>query len=499
MNGKYLRYIRQNGKKIGISIVILVFLIALGIAILPTKLSRTSTTPSNTTSPSNIATPSSKTIFVAGDGTGDFNCNGSNDQVEINQALSYVAENPQFTTVHLKGPNTYIISDSIFIGSNTVLEGDPTAVIKLEDKADWPVFKPLITQMNSTGTHGVTVKGFEIDGNHDNNEDRKNGEAYYNMIYFSWSKNIQVHDMYMHDGNGDGLRIEGGSSIQFYDNRIYKLGHDGLHAINGDNVEAWNNRITCRTDSGLRAGDSNHVKFHDNIIDSFYNWSAGGPGIQIEKSTGTVNDVEIYNNTIHDTYGPGIWLIGYGKAYPREEAQNVRIHNNIFYNTGTNPSIDWVGGIVTSGFYDTLIENNVFDSVYHAAIIDMYPSISNDTNSANNLSPHGNGYVIIVRNNIIVNTRKRTKDPQGTGYGVINYYPGTSSFVLENNCLYNNTGGNYLNANSTTDIYADPLFVDQSNHDYHLKSNSPCIDAGYSSSDPSKEPDGSDKRVNIGM
>ena len=66
--------------------------------------------------------------------------------------------------------------------------------------------------------------------------------------------------------------------------------------------------------------------------------------------------------------GPGIWLVGYGKAYPREEAQNVRIHNNIFYNTGTNPSIDWVGGIVTSGFYDTLIENNVFDGVYHAAI-----------------------------------------------------------------------------------------------------------------------------------
>lgn len=499
MNEKYLRYIRQNRKKIGASLIILVFLIALSIAILPTRLHKISTTTqSNNITPSTTATLSNNTIYVAGDGSGDFNCNGSDDQVEINQALAYVAENPQFTTVHLNGPNTYIISDSILIGSNITLEGDPTAVIKLKDKADWPSAKPLITQVNGTGFHGVTIRGFEIDGNHDNNADKKNGEGYYNMIYFYWAKNIQVHDMYMHDGNGDGLRVEGVSNIQFYDNRVYKLGHDGLFAINSDHIEAWNNNITCRTNSGLRARDSNHVKFHDNMIDSFYNWSAGGPGIQIEKSKGIVNDVEVFNNTIHNTYGPGIWLIGYGKAYPREEAQNVRIHNNIFYNTGTNPSIDWVGGIVTSGFYDTLIENNVFDSVYHAAIVHMYPSVSTGTESFDDLSPHGNGYTTIVRNNIIVNTRKRTKDPQGTGYGVINYFPETSSFVLENNCLYNNSGGNYLNATSKTDIYADPLFVDQTNHDYHLKSGSPCIGTGDFSSDTAKELENNSSLVNIG-
>ena len=63
-------------------------------------------------------------------------------------------------------------------------------------------------------------------------------------------------------------------------------------------------------------------------------------------------------------------MIGYGNAsYPKEEAQNVHIHHNIFYSTGTNPSINWVGGIVASGFNDTLIENNVFDGVYHAAVI----------------------------------------------------------------------------------------------------------------------------------
>jgi Right handed beta helix region len=137
--------------------------------------------------------------------------------------------------------------------------------------------------------------------------------------------------MYMYDGTGDGLRVESSSNIQFYNNKVYKLGHDGLYAIDCSHVEAWNNRITCRTNSGLRIWNSNHIKFHDNIIDSFYDWSAGGPGILIEKSKSVVNDVELYNNTIHKTYGPGIWLIGYGEDYPKEETQNVHIYNNIFY------------------------------------------------------------------------------------------------------------------------------------------------------------------------
>jgi len=483
LNEKQLRYLQQNRKKIGFSILFFIFLIALAMFGL------------HTMQPSNPPLSfSNKTVYVAADGSGNFTCDGSNDQVEINKALAYVAENHQFTTVYLKGPNTYVISDSILIGNNTVLEGDPTAIIKLEDNADWSVGKPLITQIDQDKNYNnITIKGFEINGNHDNNEDKENGDGYYNMIHFLDSKNIQVHDMYMHDGHGDGLRVERSSNIQYYNNRVYKLGHDGFYAINCKNIEAWNNTITCRTNSGLRVWNSNHVKFHDNMIDSFYHWSAGGPGIQIEKTTGVMNDIEVYNNTIHNTYGPGIWLIGYGHSYPKEEAENVHIYDNIFYSTGTNPKINWVGGIVTSGFYNTLIENNVFDGTYHAAIIHMYP-----TDDHSLLSPKGTGYTTIVRNNIIVNTQKRTEDPNGTGYAVINYLPDTHTFVLENNCLYNNSAGNYQNCTSTTDIYTNPLFVDSSKHDYHLKPNSPCIGVGYAPSTSSKESGKNSDQVNIG-
>ncbi len=444
-------------------------------------------------------------IYVAGDGSGDFNCDGKDDHVQINQALKFVADNSAYTTVHLKGPFTYVIDDTLLIGSNTILEGDSDAVIKLVDHAGWATMEPLIQQMSSSGNKNITIRGFEVDVNHDGNSELAKGKGYYNVIYFLYTSDVKVYDMYMHDGHGDGLRIKYGSNIQFYNNTIYKLGHDGLFAIECSNVEAWNNTITCRTNSALRVWNTNNVKFHDNFIDSFYHWSAGGPGIQVERSKGDMNNIEIYDNVITNTYGPGIWLIGTAGAYDKS-LSSVYIHHNIFYGSGTNPSIEWVGGVLGSGFHNVRIENNVFDGVHNAAVVNMY---STDTNAG----PSGTGFTTTVRNNIIVNTVPRTTNAAGTGYGVINRLTSSHIMVLENNCLYNNAAGNYKNVKSTTDIYADPLFADQSSHDYHLKSmagrwtgvawvkdstSSKCIDAGSASSDYSYEPEDNGDRINIG-
>jgi len=115
-------------------------------------------------------------VYVAGDGSGDYNCDGKSDQIEINKALDFVATHPKYTTVHLKGPNTYWIDSTIYISSNTILEGDSTAIVKLIDNAKWwTKFKPLIGQKGTQFTFGIedpsinsrniTIRGFEIDGN----------------------------------------------------------------------------------------------------------------------------------------------------------------------------------------------------------------------------------------------------------------------------------------------------------------------------------------------
>jgi uncharacterized membrane protein len=458
-------------------------------------------------------------VYVSGDGSGDFNCDGKDDQVQINQALEFVAENSAYTTVYLKGPFTYRLGDSLIIDSNTILEGDSNAVLTVHTDSLWAAEKPMIKQSNpKESTKGyIIIRGFEINGQADTLNSKfasskdvteLRGDGYYNMMLLYYD-NVEISNMYLHDSLGDGLKVKYSQNVTFYDNRIYKLGHDGLFAIKCNNVDAWNNSVRCKTNSAVRIWNANHIKIHDNVIYTVYEPDAGGPGIQIQyikesSSPYIMDDIEVYNNTIYDTYGPGIWLIAYGNAYAKTEAQNVHIHHNIFYGCGTHPTYNWVCGIETSGFNNTLIENNVFDGNYHAAVA---------LQAALDLTPPGTGYTTIVRNNIISNTKQRKYQPSGTGNGVVNYLTGTHSFILENNCFYNNTGGNYKNVKSTTEIYADPLFADQASHDYHLKSvagrwtgtawvndnmNSPCIDNGSASSDYSNEPEDNGDRINIG-
>ncbi|MDQ1276713.1 MAG: hypothetical protein QG610_2291 [Euryarchaeota archaeon] len=478
---------RISGDKLNRKLIISFLIGCLVLASIPTALCKTPTAP---------------IVYVAGDGSGDFNCDGKADEVQINQALKFVAENPDYTTVHLKGPFTYTINTSIYIqGSNTTLEGDSDAVVKLVNHAGW-TNDPMIPLIgNKASISNVTVRGFEINANYNGNTETPKGKGYYNCLYFIRVKNITVYDMYMHDGHGDGLRTYYCENIKFYNNTIYLLGHDGLYAVESDNVEAWNNKITCRINSALRVWNSDNVKFHDNFIDSYPD---AGPGIQVQRSADRMN-VEICDNLITNTYGPGIWVIGTAGAYDKS-LTSCYIHHNIFNGSGTNKNIEWVGGVLGSGFHNVLIENNVFDGVHNAAVVNMYFT---DTNAG----PSGTGFTTTIRNNIIVNTVPRTTKGTGTGYGIVNCFPKSHNMVLEYNCVYNNAAGNYKNVTHPTDINVDPLFVNSKNGDYHLKSvaghwngtawvndttNSPCIDAGHPSSDYSNEPEDNGDRINIG-
>ncbi len=439
------------------------------------------------------------TVYVAGDGSGDFNCDGTGDHSEINQALKFVTENPGYTTVYLKGPFEYVIADTLLIGSNTILEGDSSATINLVSNARWRASKPMIKENNS-GDHDITIRGFTIDGNREGNTNVQSGRNYYKMLYFTGVQNLDINHMTLTNNHDDGLETHSCTNITYHDNTLYLLGHDGIYAINSSNVEAYNNNITCRTNSGLRAYNTNHVNFHDNIIRSE---GSGGAGIQIQKEDNDVpmDDIEVYNNTIYETALAGIFIFGYD-TYNTSSA-NIHVHHNQIYDTGTNSDNNAIGGIITCGF-DALIENNVIDGAYGTGIM------QNDVYRAG--SPVGSEYVVTVKNNIITNTRK--SEAGGNGSGICNLLADSHSFVLQNNCFYNNTGVDYIHVEaSPSDIKADPQYADKYAHDYHLKSitgrwdgtswvydniSSPCIDAGDPLMDFSNEPKPNGHRINIG-
>ncbi|WP_370574720.1 right-handed parallel beta-helix repeat-containing protein [Methanomethylovorans sp.] len=450
-----------------------------------------------------MSLPKGSIVYVDTDRTGNYKCDGINDHVEINEALTYI-DSIGGGTVYLRGPNTYWIDGTLEMGSNTILEGDSDACIKLVPDAEWGDYVPLITNMDGANEN-FTIKGFEIDGNSEN-QSVPRGSGYYDMIYFYKCTDITVTDMRMEWGTSDGLIVRNyfhdiSSNIVFTNNSVYKLGHEALYTLGLNGVTVANNNVFTRTNTAFRLSSSGHAKIYNNIIHSeIADWSTG-PGIEIDKSSGYPSeDIEIYKNTIHTLNGAGIWIFG-------EDTDNVvrgkdvYVHHNIFYdvgqydiNTGYSNS-----AIIIGQFDNTRIENNVIDNGGHAGIkYYKYPkSASMDAS-----------FTTVVRNNIIVGS------DEYEDIGLWNTDSANHTFISNNNGIYNvdrTYDGNSIVQKD--DIYVDPLFADASKHDFHLKSTagrwsgkawvtdsvtSPLIDSGYLHSNFSLEPKPNGNRINIG-
>jgi len=470
------------------------------------------------------------TVYVAGDGTGDYNCDGTDDQVQINQALAYAGANPG-TIVHLKGPFNYRISDSIITYSDTILEGDATVCIKVHTGSLWPKDKAMIKQNSPTeaGKGYIKIRGFEIDGQADTLMSLygvSRGDSYYTMMWLFYD-DVEISNLYLHDGLNDCLKVQYSKEIVAHDNVVYKPGHEFIYAQRCENLDMYNNNVRCKTNSACRPFNTNHVKIHNNIIWGIHESDGGGPGLQIQYGRRSsinviMDDIEVFNNVFYDTYGPGIALVAYldqsssdsgdwGTWYSKTEACNVRIHNNIFYDCGSRTTIGAQGGVVTTGFDNVQVYNNTFDGVYCAGVFAYQPLVG-VPNSA--YLVYGSGYTVDTWNNIFSNIRLREYSSAGTGYGLANELTSTHIITSKYNCFYNNAGGNYRNVTAAaSDIYVDPLYADRTSRDYHLKStagrwnkstwvidtvHSPCIDAGDPSSDYTHEPVGNGSRVNVG-
>ena len=444
------------------------------------------------------ASPTPPVVHVAADGSGDFNASGSSAQIAINQALDYVATHPGFTTVHLAGPAIYTIDDTIRIGNDTILEGDRGAVIRLGDNVGWPVDRSLLGP-SAASTANITVRNLELDGNTAGNPGVSSGAGFHNFMTFRGCSNLSVHDLYMHDNNGDGLKTIGSTNVAFYANRFERLGHDGIYFYASTGADIHDNVATTRVNSAFRVSESDHVRIHDNHVLG----GTGGAGVEIQKTgSNPMNHIEIDHNRLENTHGAAILVAGYG-SYDKSGAQNLSIHHNIVRNAGTWGGVTWVGGVVLAGFDHTVIENNVFDGAHAQAIAHLSPL---------GTAP-GTGYTTLVRNNIIVDTVAGGSSPAGTGWGVRNLLPSTHQFVVEYNCLYHQAAGDYFQASATHDIHADPLFADGAAGDYHLKSqygrwtgaqwvldavSSPCIDAGDPASPYANEPEPNGNRIDVG-
>ena len=431
----------------------------------------------------------SQIIYVATDGTGNYNCDGIDDQVEINEAIDYVAAHADFTTVHLKagiytidgGPYSIILK-----GNNKILEGDgpENTIIKLKNGNN---YEPRIYLLYGQSLDNYIIRNIKIDGNKANNPAHTDGRDGSEGIHIEDPTNCKVYNITVANVSEDGLFFyQTADHCEVHDSSFFNIGHDAIrfwygrdHLVRncytrgmGDKSIRLYKTIGCVIEyCDLRSGDDNigiYTEGSDTADNTTIRHCIIGPdtpesnmncqGITIfARGSSTINGTKIINNIIFGHGAPGY-------------------EGNIWLNARD------VGCLIS----DTLIENNVIYDSWVGSGIEVGPRVTNT----------------VVRNNIIVNNAE---------YGI------DGNVISTYNDVWNNANGNYGGGASagTGDIFVNPLFANPENKDFHLKStvgrwdaenkkwvtdgeHSPCIDAGDSDDDYSNEPDYPDGHINMG-
>jgi hypothetical protein len=382
----------------------------------------------------------------------------------------------------------YLINSRLYLNDNTKIIFDEGVTWKLMDSA--PNFGeqvPIVGQKRSSIT-GLEIEGLEYDGNYSmqGNTPGDHGLGYGNLFGFTNITNSVFRKVEVNRNEGDGWRLNEGSGLVFDQCSGSDGGHDFIHLKQCSGITIQKCSVEIRANNAVRVRSSSNI-----LIDGceFFDFTdnAWAPPVQLENILdGTkCTNIEMKNCLIQDTYGPGVWGIG---SVPLGDAGDVHIHHNVFKQCGMMPAgnhIPGVGGIVMDGFTDVLIENNVFSECYGNAV------------GFDNYAGKGGvkGCKATVRKNIIVNSKKALYPGTVSGYGIANVL-GKAYYTVEasENCFFGNASGAYYSVTGSSDVFADPLFVNPATNNYHLKSESghwtktgivqddvtsPCILEGY--------------------
>lgn len=345
---------------------------------------------------------------------------------------------------------TYTFDRSVTLKSGDItLQGQKGTTFIYEDECGIPQNIPMIS---GTGLKNITFSDIWFEGNQEhqtyalkyynpNHPEQSGKKAYGNQvgtfIYLINCQNIKVIRCGFRNNLGDGLRTSGCKNIEVSYCTGEKGGHDTLFFLRSSYIRVHNNNIKARVNSACRLLSTSHVRIYNNVF-TWEDEKDSGPTFQGQNDNGEMEDIEVCGNVFKHSCGPGMWLVDKTGGN-----SNIWIHDNIFLDCGDN-RIDWVSGIVSSGYNNELIENNVFDGCYRASILYLAVNKAWDTEAKADLKA-----------NIFTNSRESQLDGRGP-YGVENTIS-KQEVTLSQNCFYNNQGGNVVGCKlSDSDIFINP-------------------------------------------
>ena len=487
------------------------------------------------------------TVTTTGGG-GNYECDGIDDEIQINQALLDVAD-AGGGTVHL-GAGIFTISNPVEIqGDNTILEGEgmENTTIKLKDEADWGqivvtgadvnylMADPIIR--NNGALHNITLRNLKVDGNKHNQHYNhpvegqmlvSDGVGNYDGVRIATTlsgervSNILISGVFMFENNSDAFIVFNGNHIIVENSKTELIGHSATYFLDPLVSLTENNNITIAANSGIRWYDGNHIIVRNNFIQGNPN-KDGNSNFAVEVTSGqtarVLDDVIIENNEFRFTAGAAIAL----DAKDPAQAKDVIIRNNLIYqcgNIGTFVNQRETGAINLKNFTNTLIENNTLVNNIGSAI-----RLGGDV-GFNDEWDEVLGLTAIIRNNIITNTIDDDSIVEEVAVYGIDIANGHSAVCTYNN-VWNNHTGNYHNCEAGIgSISINPLFqgialgtnfnnTHDINADFHLQSelgrwnqassswvtdsqSSTSINAGNPNSEYLYEPLNNGNRINLG-
>jgi len=311
----------------------------------------------------------------------------------------------------------------------------------------------LVHHIENTATggnaHGIAAYGYESTGSINNLVIK--GNEVRNCI-LGWSEsmvlngnveNFIVQNNVVHDNDNIGIDFIGHEGT--CNDASLDQARDGICIGNlVYNIDSLPNPAYAgeRCADGIYVDGGKRITIEKNIV---HHCNIGVEIASEHKDKGTSNII-VRNNIIYDSHSGGIFIGGY--ASNKGWARDCNIVNNTLYNNDTD-NCGWGGEIVMQ---------------YHCS----------DNIFKNNLIYAGPGRLYICNENTTCTNNTFN----------YNLYYASGAQWNWNNVTYS-TFGDYKTASGqdANSIMADPSFVDAANQDFHIRFDSPCVNAADPSLD----------------
>lgn len=322
-------------------------------------------------------------VVVARDGTGDYNCDGTADDVQIQAAIDSLSSTGG--TVYIK-KGTYDITKTITAYDDVVIYGDGNAtLLKLANEINDELIRYI-------SLNNVQITNLSFDGNKSN----QSGTAK-NMVEILECNNIIFSNNYVKNSIKDGVYFSGSNNI-----------------VCNENFAIDNTR------NGIAFGSSNGRNYYVTCNDNYCENNAANAGISIEPVTYGNFKGNLLKNNPNGIANSGLSASDINRF--------VSIISNTIVGTGSSGT-----GIRSDDAYDCVISENTITQVNNGIYVDTNKNLVINNNVVSDCVNSGITLSNISGSEFIVNGNRIFNNGD---YGIIG---SVDNSIISNNYVCNNS------------------------------------------------------------